>query len=188
MRLPKKERKKLEESKRLKAKDVKKVGEGNASPKKSFEASDNESNASSDDPKVTAHLEALPMTPTNWCADVEYDREVVSLLSLYERALRQLGYLRTLTYTSSEEEGHAVGFSINARKENQEIRRIVEFRSRVIHRSVKVPSNFRVEHVAPNSGRDLNAITFDTGLTAIEVPCQGAAVLAANQMIARLVK
>ena len=92
-----KERKKLEESKRLKAKDVKQVGEDKASPKGSFEASDNESNARSGDPKVTAHLEALPMTPTNWCADVEYDREVVSLLSLYERA-PQLGYLSTLTH------------------------------------------------------------------------------------------
>lgn len=32
----------------------------------------------------------------------------------------------------------------------------MEFRSRVIYRSVKVPSSFRVEHVAPNSGRDLS--------------------------------
>ena len=60
-------------------------------------------------------------------------------------------------YTSTEEEGHNVSVSINARRENRETRRVVEFKSRVIHRSVKVPSHFRIEHVSPSTGREFSS-------------------------------
>ena len=151
-----KERSSLVESKEKKAIADKKKDLMAASPEGSNEMSDNESNHSSAGNQANVAKEELPMTPTNWSADVVYNRDVTTLLALYERAPRQLGYLRTHLYNSAEEEGHAVGFAINQRRENQEIKKIIEYRSRVVHRSWKVPSNFRMEYVAPNSGRDLS--------------------------------
>eukprot|EP00434_Breviolum_minutum_P009172 symbB.v1.2.008080.t1/scaffold505.1/size194278/3 len=151
-----KERKSLTESKEKKVIDDKKKDFMIASPGESNEMSDNESNHSSAGNQGNFAKEELPMTPTNWSADVAYNRDVTTLLALYERAPRQLGYLRTHLYNSGEEEGHAVGFAINQRTEIQEIKKIIEYRSRVLHRSLTVPANFRMEYVAPNSGRDLS--------------------------------
>lgn len=130
--------------------------DGSKSPMESLEQSDHNSNDGGGGTTFLQLTEILPTVPMNWSADVKYEREVISLLSLYEKAPRQLGCLKCGMYTSTEEEGHNVSFSINARRENRETRRVVEFKSRVIHRSVKVPSHFRIEHVSLSTGRELS--------------------------------
>ena len=82
--------------------------------------------------------EPLPDRLTNWCGDVRYSRETWSILALYEKAPRNLGYLRNGLYSRGEEEGHHVTCSINVRREDREVKRVSEFSSRVVTRSVKL--------------------------------------------------
>lgn len=97
----------------------------------------------------------MPDRLTNWCGDVRYSRETWSILALYEKAPRNLGYLRNGLYSRGEEEGHHVTCSINVRREDREVKRVSEFSSRVVTRSVKTPSHFEVMHVPPAAGHEL---------------------------------